>query len=269
MSAQFELHVSPQCVFALNAADADMASVSYVDSQVGVILQGLEQQKLENDTVVAIWGDHGQNLGEHNTYCKMTLFESATRVPLLVRAPHLALTSAGKTTDSPAQLLDLYKTLVTLCGLAPPPSGTVDGVDLSPLFSDPLRTDISTAAFSQQARCYQKNAATPKPTPLQSSLTRMMTCEFVPRSQMDFMGYSIRTREWRYTEWVRWNRTEQPIWTENVGTELYDHRASTMPAHGHPGWRENENLALELQFATVVQQLRGALRAHFSRADEQ
>jgi iduronate 2-sulfatase len=70
------------------------ASVSYVDSQVGLILAALESHALAEDTVVALWGDHGQNLGEHNTYCKMTLFESATRVPLIIRAPHLASTSA-------------------------------------------------------------------------------------------------------------------------------------------------------------------------------
>ena len=78
-------------------------------------------------------------MGEHNTYCKMTLFESATRVPLLIRAPHLSATSAGKITDSPAQLLDLYPTLAELAGL-PLPTGEggkyLGGVSLKPLFDD-------------------------------------------------------------------------------------------------------------------------------------
>jgi iduronate 2-sulfatase len=108
-----------------------------------------------------------------------------------------------------------------------------DGVDLSPLFLQPASPNVSAAAFSQQARCYQKNAATPHPTPLQASLTRMMTCEFVERTQMDFMGYSVRTRDWRFTEWVEWDGAKlEPAWNASVGSELYDHRASTMPPHG-------------------------------------
>ena len=223
-----------------------MASVSYVDSQVGLMLASLEEHALADDTVVVVWGDHGQNLGEHNTYCKMTLFESATRVPLMIRAPHTAATSAGRFTDSPAQLLDMYPTLAALAGL-PAPSH-VDGVDLSSLFGEPTRTDVSAGAFSQQARCYQKDASTPHPTLLQASLTRMMTCEFVDRGTMDFMGYSVRTREWRYTTWLKWNgHALAPLWNTTVGTELYDHRASTMPTHGHSGWRENDNLAYDPQ----------------------
>ena len=55
-----------------------LLSVTYVDQQVGIILDALKVQGLVKDTLVVIWGDHGQNLGEHNTYCKMTLFEAAT-----------------------------------------------------------------------------------------------------------------------------------------------------------------------------------------------
>ena len=88
-----------------------------------------------------------------------------------------------------------------------------DGVDLSPLLVNPLNTTVSVGAFMQQARCYQKGAATPNPTALQATLTRMMTCEFVPRDKMDFMGYSIRTREWRYTAWLRWDGSLlAPMW---------------------------------------------------------
>jgi hypothetical protein len=157
-----------------------------------------------------------------------------------------------------------YPTLATLAGL-PKPSST-DGVDLSPLLMNPLNTNVSVGAFMQQARCYQKGAATPNPTALQATLTRMMTCEFVPRDKMDFMGYSIRTREWRYTAWLRWDGSLlAPMWNASVGVELYDHRAATMPAHGHSGWRENENLAAVPAHAVVVSELHSQLKAHFSR----
>ena len=139
--------------------------------------------------------------------------------------------------------------------------------DLAPLFTHPELTTVSAGAYSQQARCYQKNAVTLKPTALQASLTRMMTCEFVPRDQMDFMGYSVRTREWRYTEWVAWNKTAMgPIWERSVGRELYDHRVETMPmaAQGHPGWRENENLAEDAARKGLAAQLSQQLRAHFA-----
>ena len=243
-----------------------MASVSYVDSQVGLILASLEKHGMADNTIVAVWGDHGQNLGEHNTYCKMTLFESATRVPLLIRAPHMSATSAGKVTNSPAQLLDMYPTLAALAGLPMPQPGSVDGVDLSPLFVDALATNVSTGAYSQQARCYQKSAATPNPTVLQASLTRMMTCEFVPRDKMDFMGLTIRTREWRYTVWLQWDGPKlAPMWNASVGVELYDHRAATMPAHGHSGWRENTNLVAVAAHAAVVAELHSQLQAHFGR----
>ena len=237
-----------------------MLSVTYVDSQVGIVLDSLETQGLKADTVVAIWGDHGQNLGEHNTYCKMTLFESATRVPLLIRSP-LHPASAGKRTNAPAQLLDMYPTLAMLAGLPKPPS--VDGVDLSALLGNPTRTDVSEGAFSQQARCFQKDAPTPRPSALQASRTRMMTCEFVSRDRMDYMGYSVRTTEWRYSEWAEWDGAAlKPRWA-SVERELYDHRASTMPAHGHPGWRENENLASHAEHAGLVVKLSAMLRAHF------
>jgi hypothetical protein len=137
---------------------------------------------------------HGQNLGEHNTYCKMTLFDAATRVPLMIRSPAHAEASAGRRTDTPAQLVDMYRTLASLAGLPPPPRtttssggskmvGSVDGVDLSPLLSDPSSSstgiggNLSVAAYSQQARCYQKDAATaPGSLKPPLSIYRMMTC---------------------------------------------------------------------------------------------
>ena len=299
-----------------------MISASYVDSLVGAILDAIDANGLADDTVVAVWGDHGpftstllatatpcvlrpmsprravlwcthlgaclcrlmidafgpvlcrfpsqttsqgQNLGEHNTYCKMTLFESATKVPLLIRDPGSRATSWGKRTASPAQLLDMYPTLVPLAGLPPVGPAEVDGVDLTPLFRTPGAVGVSEGAYTQQARCYAKDAATPNPTPEQRQLFMMMTCEFVPRSEMDFMGYSVRTEQWRFTEWVRWNGSAlRPSWSDNHGKELYDHRISpSQPATLHPEWRENENLAADPTFAPIVAQLSAQLRNHF------
>jgi hypothetical protein len=90
----------------------------------------------------------------------------------------------------------------------------------------------------------------------------MMTCEFVDRTEMDYMGYSVRTEEWRYSEWVKWNGTDmRPEWDAGVGAELYDHRAGT------DIWNsENENMAAQPQHAQVVAELSALLRAHFGKA---
>ena len=65
-----------------------LASVSYIDAQVGRLLKALDESGLADNTIVVLWGDHGWKLGEHNSWCKMTNYEIDTRVPLIVRAPH-------------------------------------------------------------------------------------------------------------------------------------------------------------------------------------
>ena len=81
------------------------------------MLDAVKRLGLSDDTVIAVWSDHGQNLGEHNTWCKMTLWDSSTRVPFMIRDPSPASAqSLHAVTNSPAQLLDLYPTLATLAG---------------------------------------------------------------------------------------------------------------------------------------------------------
>ena len=76
---------------------------------------------------------------------------------------------------------------------------------------------------------------------------------------MDFMGYSIRTRDWRWTEWLAWNGTAmRPMWDQSAGEELYDHREGTGAWH-----TENENLAGDTSLADVRKELGAQLRAHF------
>jgi hypothetical protein len=230
------------------------------------MLAALDRLGLADSTVVAVWGDHGQNLGEHNMWCKMSLFDSSTRVPLLIRDPDAARSNAsrGARTGAPAQLLDMFPTLASLAGLPAPPGA--EGVDLTPLFADPSGAAAAAlaggAAFSQQAKCYAKNWSTPRPTPEQQRLLALMTCEFVDREHMDFMGYSIRTTEWRYTEWARWDGAALgPRWDVLVGRELYDHRAGVDPWNS-----ENENLVEAPAHAATVAALQARLRQHFDPA---
>jgi arylsulfatase A-like enzyme len=105
---------------------AYLASISYVDSQVGRVLDALEASGQAGNTVVVLWSDHGWHLGEKGITGKNTLWERSTRVPLIVAGPGVAKGVCGR----PAELLDLYPTLAEACGL-PAPAG-VEGHSLVP-----------------------------------------------------------------------------------------------------------------------------------------
>ena len=115
-----------------NMVQAYLASVSFVDSCIGIVLDALGQSEYSDNTAVILWGDHGYQLGEKSKFAKMALWERATRTPLIIRPPG----SSGKQVSSrPVSLLDLYPTLVRMCGLPENPSN--EGNDLSPLLDDP------------------------------------------------------------------------------------------------------------------------------------
>jgi arylsulfatase A-like enzyme len=110
---------------------AYLASISYVDSQIGRVLAALAESGLEKTTVVVLWSDHGWHLGEKGITGKNTLWERSTRVPLVFAGPGVA---AGAKCDRPAELLDMYPTLAELCGL--PEKAGLDGLSLVPQLKD-------------------------------------------------------------------------------------------------------------------------------------
>jgi choline-sulfatase len=110
---------------------AYLASISYVDMQVGRVLDALRESGLESNTVVVLWSDHGWHLGEKGISGKNTLWERSTRVPLIFAGPGVA---AGAKCGRPAELLDLYPTLLDLCGL--PANTTNEGLSLVPQLRD-------------------------------------------------------------------------------------------------------------------------------------
>jgi choline-sulfatase len=109
-----------------------LASVSYVDWQVGRVLDALAASGLEKDTVVVLWSDHGWHLGEKGITGKNSLWERSTRVPLIFAGPGV---KAGAKCSRPVELLDIYPTLAALCGLKPNP--VLEGVSLAPQLRDP------------------------------------------------------------------------------------------------------------------------------------
>ena len=110
---------------------AYLASISFVDAQVGRVLDALEASGLEKNTVVVLWSDHGWHLGEKGITGKNTLWERSTRVPLIFAGPGVA---AGAKCDRPAELLDIYPTLLDLCGL--PANKANEGISLVPQLKD-------------------------------------------------------------------------------------------------------------------------------------
>lgn len=122
------------------------ACVSYVDSQVGRVLDRLDELGLAENTIVVVWGDHGFLLGEHAIWGKHCLFEHALRSPLMIRYPDLP--SAGQTSQAVVETVDIFPTLTDLCELKAPEE--LDGQSLRPWLLDPATATAKPArAFSQ------------------------------------------------------------------------------------------------------------------------
>eukprot|EP00931_Biecheleriopsis_adriatica_P004102 TRINITY_DN10581_c0_g1_i2.p1 TRINITY_DN10581_c0_g1~~TRINITY_DN10581_c0_g1_i2.p1 ORF type:complete len:751 (+),score=121.10 TRINITY_DN10581_c0_g1_i2:151-2253(+) len=198
------------------------AAVSWVDSQIGRVLNEIEALGLAEDTMVVLHSDHGWSLGEHGEWQKFSNFEHGTRVPLIMRVPWLPQ-SQGKRTSVLAELIDIFPTMAAAMGIPmdEPEAVSLDGKSLLPVLQSPddaaVASETKQFALSQYMRC-----PLDKLDPAQ--FWKANDCTFVDRTQMAFFGYTLRTQKWRYTEWVRWNGTTlEPDWSSQVGTELYSH----------------------------------------------
>ncbi len=115
-----------------HAVQGYLASITFVDGQVGRLLDALDRSAIKDDTVVVFWGDHGWHLGEKEHWRKFALWEEATRAPLIVAAPGAG--KPGNRCDAPVDFMGIYPTLADLCGLAVPKH--VEGESLRPLLVD-------------------------------------------------------------------------------------------------------------------------------------
>lgn len=169
-----------------------LANITYMDAQIGKVLDALDRLQLTDNTVVVFWSDHGYHLGEQTLFAKTSNFELDAQVPFIIATPQMK--TAGQKTESLAELLDVYPTLSEVCGL-PKPAGA-QGVSLAPVLADATVT-VREAALTQHPRpAYYDREPDKTPT---------------------HMGYSVRSATHRYTEWRDWKTGE------TTARELYDH----------------------------------------------
>ena len=229
-------------------------AVSWVDYLVGAFLAALEAAGHADDTVIALIGDHGWQLGEHNVWGKHTNFELGARVPLIIRA---AGQSQGIVSDQLVESVDLYPTLAALAGL-PPPEG-VDGTSLAPLWQEPNpNPPLKTAAFSEYPRCAPPNAPwTPEP-----GYSNPQSCVNVHRSNFTVMGYSVRTDAFRCTFWMPWDGVALAgdFLRDPVAVELYSHAGDN-----ETDWDQFENVNIAHARPDVVAQHMRIARARWQK----
>lgn len=188
------------------------AATSYTDAQIGQVLGELDRLGLRDNTIVVLWGDHGWHLNNHGLWHKHTNFENATHSTLVAAVPGR---KRGASTNAMVEFVDIYPTLCELSGIATP--SNLEGKSFVPLLDNPNRP-WKKAAFSQY-----------------------------PRGR-DVMGYSVRTKRYRFTEWRG---------AEGTPIELYDYEKDPL---------ETQNQAALPGFDSVIAEHRAILKAGWKGA---
>jgi iduronate 2-sulfatase len=179
------------------------ASVSFVDAQIGKVIDELDRLGLANDTLIVLWGDHGWHLGDHGMWTKHTNYEQAVRIPLLMIAP--GVVRPGSHSKALVETVDLYPTLCELAGLTAPAASVpqpMDGHSLVRVLRDPSAT-VREHAY----HAYPRNRG----------------------AEGEWLGRAIRTSRHRLIEWKKFGAPGA-----SAELELYDYVAD-------PG--ETKNLA--------------------------
>jgi iduronate 2-sulfatase len=167
------------------------ACVSYVDAQIGKLLDQLENSGVADNTIVVLWGDHGYKLGDYGSWCKWSNMNIDTNIPLIFRVPGEQMNKVCRT---PVEALDIYPTLADLCGLDRPDH--LQGKSLVGNLRDPekFEDNIVSTVWAHQRHDYKKTV----------------------------IGYSAKDHRFNYVEWVNLSTGEV------LAKEFYDHHNDPM-----------------------------------------
>ena len=213
------------------------AAVSYTDAQIGLLLKTLDSLGLADNTIIVLWGDHGWHLGDHNLWCKHTDFEQATHTPLIIHAPWIS----HSVINSPTEFVDIFPTLCDLVNAKIP--STLDGKSLTGVMKNPT-LPFKEYAVSQ----YPRSGPTAE-------------TERLGYASAKYMGYSIRTKQYRYTMWLKDKFRTYDSFDESkiYGTELYDYKKDP---------NETVNVVNEKKYAAISKQLKSKMILYFNNQEE-
>lgn len=203
------------------------ACTSYIDAQIGRLLDALQTLGLAENTVIVLWGDHGWKLGEHNSWAKQSNYEIDTHVPLIVSGK--GIKAKGQQSTSLVEFVDIFPSLCELSGLQIPKN--LAGKSFYPILQNPKKT-IKNAAFSQF---------------LLGRFPRKAV------SSDEKMGYAIRTDKYRYVEWYVWENDKRGAYLAN---ELFDHTHDP---------KENVNIAQNMGNQSIIKGLKKQLFETFTK----
>ncbi len=183
------------------------ACVSYIDAQIGKLLDKLDELKLADDTIIVLWGDHGWHLGDHGMWCKHSNFEQATKAPLIFTAPGY---NSGQKAEGMTEFVDIFPTLCDLAGLDVPKE--LEGDSLVPVMKDPS-ANVKEYSISQYPRAGKR------------------------------MGYTLRTQRYRLVMWMRndWRSTKKFDESFVETMELYDYEKDpleTVSQQNNPKYKD-------------------------------
>ena len=191
-----------------------MACVSYIDAQLGKLLDFLERKNELENTVIVLWGDHGFHLGDHTEWCKHSNFEQATRIPFMFAGPGV---EKNQKSNHPVNLVDLFPTVFDLANVPMHPQ--LEGKSLVPLLDNNPSTTIDVDYAHHQ---YRRG----------------------PR-----MGYAVRTERYRYTEWHKNDYRSYDSYTEDniVAREFYDYEKDPLETKNLINEAEYQNIVKDLK----------------------
>ncbi len=211
------------------------AAISYTDAQIMELLKELDRLGIRDNTIIVLWGDHGWHLGDHGLWNKHTNFEEATHALMMISVPGQ---KSGIKAEATSEFVDIFPTLCDLVNIPKPKH--LDGVSLVPAIKNPS-AEVRNYALSQY-----------------------------PRGK-DKMGYSIRTKQFRYTVWVGKNWKTNMQFDDNtvIAREMYDYSKDPLETENVADMPEyqKERLMMDKLFIECMQREFNSCAAYARIAD--